>query len=509
MLLHYKNITLDKVLEDNEQPRKTKIVCTIGPSSSSVDTLVSLIDAGMNICRLNFSHGDHESHQQTIDNIQKAREARPDKHVAILLDTKGPEIRTGFLKHSKAELVKDSEVEIVCGDYEYKGDANCFACSYNKLCESVKPGDRILAADGALAMEVLKVRTEEKSVVVKMLNSGTLGERKNMNLPGNKVDIPTITEKDANDLKAFATQIDFVAVSFVQSGTDAQLVKSALNSGMPDGEETRVKLIAKIENQEGLHNFDGILEEFDSIMVARGDLGMEIPMEKVFLAQKMLIRKSNIAGKPVVTATQMLESMTKNPLPTRAESTDVANAVLDGTDCVMLSGETASGDHPLASVKTLAAICREAESVLNHEKLYLAMVNSSKHENNSRVARESTLRQLEMICSSAVKSSIDNESDVVVVLSENPSAARLVAKYRPKCRVLAVCRDDKVARQITGLNWACEVKLMEKGEEGDVMDDVINWIKGKGWVREQGTAVVLKRVEKYGKFKHVMEIVDM
>merc|ERR1719229_1308679 len=309
--------------------------------------LVQLFDAGLNICRLNFSHGDHQAHGATVKRIREAAKQRPDKPVAILLDTKGPEIRTGFFREDvggKIDLVQGQDLKLVI-DYSFKGDSTCFALSYDKLCTSVKPGNIILCADGSLSLKVKSVGLDH--VMTEVLNSVKLGERKNCNLPGVKVDLPVLQDKDINDLVNFAIphSVDFIAASFVQSAEDVQLIRKTLG---PRGRN--IKIISKIENEEGLKNIDAIIDESDGIMVARGDLGMEIPPEKVFLAQKMMIAKCNLKGKPVITATQMLESMVKAPRPTRAEASDVANAVLDGTDCVMLSGETAAGDFPINAV---------------------------------------------------------------------------------------------------------------------------------------------------------------
>merc|ERR1719367_2142523 len=309
--------------------------------------LEKLIESGMNVARLNFSHGDHEAHGQTVEKIRAAAAKFPDKPVAILLDTKGPEIRTGFFKEGvgeKIDLQQGQELKLVT-DYSYKGDSTCIALSYKALPTSVKPGNTILCADGSLSLTVKECGAD--FVNTEVMNSVKLGERKNCNLPGVKVDLPVLQDKDKDDLVKFGIPqgVDFVAASFVQSAEDVEIIRKTL------GVRGRsIKIIPKIENEEGLKNIDAIIEASDGIMVARGDLGMEIPPEKVFLAQKMMIAKCNLVGKPVITATQMLESMTGLPRPTRAEASDVANAVLDGTDCVMLSGETAGGKFPINAV---------------------------------------------------------------------------------------------------------------------------------------------------------------
>lgn len=325
--------------------RRTHIIGTMGPACWDVDKLVQLFDAGLNICRLNFSHGDFESHGRTVDNIRLALKQRPNKRVAILLDTKGPEIRTGMLKDHKSVSLKAGQQLKLVTDYNVEGDETTISCSYAKLPLSVKIGGTILLADGSVVLKVLE--TAPESVLCTVMNDATIGERKNMNLPGTKVDLPVIGDKDIKDILEFGLphDIDMIAASFVQSPDDVRRIRDILGQ-----KGQHVKIIPKIENVEGILNFDEILAVSDGIMVARGDMGMEIPPEKVFLAQKMMIAKCNVAGKPVITATQMLESMHNNPRPTRAEVADVANAVLDGTDCVMLSGETANGNFPVEAV---------------------------------------------------------------------------------------------------------------------------------------------------------------
>jgi len=326
-----------------------------------------LIDAGLNVARFNFSHGDHESHYKALGRLRAACKARPHRHVAVMLDTKGPEIRTGFLESGDKVTYERSQKLVLTTDYSFKGNSKRLACSYKSLPTSVKPGQRVLAADGSLVMKVLSCHPDKGEIVVECMNTATIGERKNMNLPGVIVDLPTVTEKDTKDILDWAipNRIDMIAASFVRKGKDVVTIRKILGKA-----GRAIKIISKIENQEGLENFDDILRESDGIMVARGDLGMELPPEKVFLAQKMMIRKCNIMGKPVITATQMLESMISNPRPTRAECTDVANAVLDGTDCVMLSGETAGGQYPVEAVKLMAAVCVEAESSIRYDRLF-------------------------------------------------------------------------------------------------------------------------------------------
>ncbi len=455
MAIHLRGsgITLDKIVKRSTEPRKTNIVCTMGPSCWDVDKLVELIDSGMGIARLNFSHGNHESHAQVIKNLHKALRQRPRAQVAVMLDTKGPEIRTGFFRKDilenggKIHLKAGQDLEIVT-DYDFLGDENTLACSYPNLPQSCKVGQMVLAADGTLVMTVKEVK--ETSVIMKVMGDATIGERKNMNLPGVPVDLPVVTEKDRKDLIDFglAQPIDMIALSFTQKGADIDVVREILGES---GEH--IKIICKIENQEGLENFNEILDKSDGIMVARGDLGMEIPPEKVFLAQKMMIRRCNIVGKPCITATQMLESMCSNPRPTRAECTDVANAVLDGSDCVMLSGETAGGKYPVRAVQMMAHVCREAEMCINYSSVYLAVRGSTMEEVGA-------MNTPEAIASSAVKTAMDMNAKMLIVLTESGNTARLVAKYRPEQPILVLTPNRHVARQSCGLLRGCTAHVV-------------------------------------------------
>lgn len=413
-----------------------------------------------------------------MTSLRQALASRPGKQVAVMLDTKGPEIRTGMLKnHEKITIPKGHEFELTT-DYEFLGDENKLACSYKELPETVSAGSTILCADGSLVLTVVECKTD--SVIVRAENNATIGERKNMNLPGCIVKLPTLTEKDQDDLRGFALVqgVDMIAASFVRRGEDIENIRSVLG---PRGKA--IKIIAKIENQEGLENYDDILNKTDGIMVARGDLGMEIPPEKVFMAQKMMIRKANIVGKPVVTATQMLESMIKNPRPTRAECTDVANAVLDGTDCVMLSGETANGEFPSEAVTIMHKICVQAESAVQYDRLYQAL----------RTSVLETLGEMstqEAIASSAVKTANDMGAKMIVVLTETGTTARLIAKYRPEQPILVLTALAETARQSEGLLKGCYAKVMGSMIGTDsILYRATEIGKTNGWITK-GDAVV-------------------
>lgn len=381
----------------------------------------------------------HEYHQETLDNLRTAME-NTRIMCAVMLDTKGPEIRTGFLKDECNPLRVTAGQQItVTTDYARKGDATTIAVSYEALARDVQPGAQILIADGSLVLKVKSTDIASGTVVAEALNGATIGERKNVNLPGVVVDLPTVTDKDIEDIRGWAVPnlVDFIAASFVRKGSDLDAIRNVLGS---DG--ASIQIISKLENQEGLMNFDNILEKTDAVMVARGDLGMEIPTEKIFLAQKMMIQKCNLAGKPVVTATQMLESMVKNPRPTRAEATDVANAVLDGTDCVMLSGESAAGMYPVEAVRVMSKICKEAEASLDYYGLFKTIMRQTKLP----------MSPLESLASSAVRTAHKVHASLIVVLTRGGSTARLVAKYRPSIPVLTVAVPVLTT---DSLSWSC------------------------------------------------------
>ncbi|XP_050371464.1 pyruvate kinase, cytosolic isozyme-like [Argentina anserina] len=432
-------MAMEKVLASvGEMRPKTKIVCTLGPSSRSVEMAEKLLRAGMNVARFNFSHGSHEYHQETLDNLRTAMN-NTGILCAVMLDTKGPEIRTGFLKDGKPIHLQQGKEITISTDYSIHGDENMISMSYKKLAEDVKPQSDILCADGTITLKVLSCDKDRGLVHCRCENTAILGERKNVNLPGVVVDLPTLTEKDKVDILQWGVpnKIDMIALSFVRKGSDLVEVRNLL------GEHAKnIMLMSKVENQEGVNNFDKILANSDAFMVARGDLGMEIPIEKIFLAQKLMIAKANRLGKPVVTATQMLESMTKSPRPTRAEATDVANAVLDGTDCVMLSGETAAGAYPETAVQTMAKICVSAEQHINYGELY------------KKIQTEALLPMSpqESLASSAVHMATSIRAALIMVLTRGGTTAKLVAKYRPSMPILSV-----VVPEVTtdSFEWSC------------------------------------------------------
>mmetsp|Transcript_38528 Transcript_38528/g.69456 ORF Transcript_38528/g.69456 Transcript_38528/m.69456 type:complete len:537 (+) Transcript_38528:108-1718(+) len=455
------NITLERVTSPSDvTDRKTKIVCTLGPACWDVPTLEGLIEAGMNVARFNFSHGDHEGHKACLDRLREAAKNK-NKHIGVLLDTKGPEIRTGFFSDGakKIDLVKGASITLTA-DYNFKGNSKKLACSYPSLATSVKTGQSILCADGSLVLTVLSCHPSDGEVVCRIENDCSVGERKNMNLPGVIVDLPTLTEKDIDDIVNWGIKndVDLIAASFVRKASDVQIIRKILGDNGGSG----IKIISKIENQEGLENYLDILQVTDGIMVARGDLGMEIPPEKVFLAQKYMIREANIAGKPVVTATQMLESMITNPRPTRAECSDVANACYDGTDAVMLSGETANGAYFRQAVEIMARTCSEAESSVNFNELYQSVRNS--------VRGRFQLSTSESMASSAVKTAVDVGAKCIVVYSESGASARHVAKFRPGMPIAVLTPNVQVARQCFGTYKGCYAYCVDSLEDTDALN---------------------------------------
>ncbi|KAE9020831.1 Pyruvate kinase [Phytophthora fragariae] len=408
--------------------RKTKIICAIGPASWSVEMLGQLLDAGMNVARLNFSHGDHELHMRSLSNLREAMAARPGCH---------------FLAGQTLEITTDYGVE---------GDSSRIACTYEQLPTSVSVGSKILCDDGSLVMTVIECRPE--SIVVRVHNDHLLEEKKNMNLPGAAIQIPGITEKDEDDLLNFAIPngVDIVSGSFVRSAANVRAIRECLGE---DGRHIRVH--AKIESQEALQNIDEIIAEADGIHVSRGDLGMELSPERVFLAQKMIIGKANRAGKPVVTSTQMLQSMTKKIIPSNAECTDVANAVLDGTDAMMLSAETAKGMYPKEAVATMAKICIEAEQALDYAEVY-RLHRAANNKNVSMYSGDST---------------------------------KLLAKYRPKANIVAVTSSTLTARQLSGVSRGVTALLVDSMTDVDDLTlQAIAFAKERGLIKS-GDVVIL------------------
>ncbi len=414
--------------------RKTKIVATIGPASDDLETLEQLLQAGLDVARLNFSHGTYEEHGRRIANLRLAME-RTGKQIALLLDTKGPEIRTGPLKEESVYL-KEGE-QLILTTLPVDGDQHKLSVSYAGLPQDVYPGAKILIDDGLIEAEVVDVEGTE--IITKILNGGELRSSKGVNVPGVSIRLPGLTEKDAADIRFGLSQgVDFIAASFVRKPSDVLEIRQVIES---EGEASNtVQIIAKIENQEGVDNLDAILEVADGIMVARGDLGVEVPAEEVPVIQKQIIAKCNQKGKVVITATQMLDSMQRNPRPTRAEVADVANAILDGTDAVMLSGETAIGKYPVEAVRTMARIAKRTEEAIHYTKWL---------EERS-AGKQNTIA--DSISQAVSRAALDLNASAILTPTESGYTARLISKYRPKAPIVAVTPHEKVARQLS-LSW--------------------------------------------------------
>ncbi|MDT9587342.1 MAG: pyruvate kinase PykF [Candidatus Arsenophonus melophagi] len=408
--------------------KKTKIVCTIGPKTESKEKLSQLLSAGMNVMRLNFSHGDHKEHSYRIKNL-RAVCSQHKQQAAILLDTKGPEIRTMRLAESKDVALIAGQNFTFTTDISVIGNKDRVAITYSGLPGDLHPGNTILVDDGLIGMEVLSITASD--IFCKVLNNGDLGENKSINLPGVSISLPALAEKDKQDLIFGCHQgIDFIAASFIRKSTDVEEIRDQL--AKHGGKN--IQIISKIENQEGLNNFDEILEASDGIMVARGDLGVEIPVEEVIFAQKMMIEKCVSARKIVITATQMLDSMIKNPRPTRAEAGDVANAILDGTDAVMLSGESAKGKYPIEAVKIMATICARTDQVMP-SRIHDSITNQK-------------LRITEAVCRGAVEMAEKLHSPLIIVATYGGKSAKSVRKYFPKAPILALTTNEETARQL-------------------------------------------------------------
>jgi pyruvate kinase len=406
----------------------TKVVCTIGPKSEDPKVLKQLLLSGMNVMRLNFSHGDHEEHGKRIKTLRKLCE-ETGKFVAIMLDTKGPEIRTGEFREGdvKYDLVEGHKITLTT-DYAFKGDDKKISVSYKDITKDLKPGDTVLIDDGLIALNVDSIEGEELHCTVK--NSGALGQKKGVNLPNVSVSLPALAPKDISDLKFGCEQgVDYVAASFIRKASDVAEVRKVLDE---NGGEN-IKIIPKIETQEGFDNFDEILELSDGIMVARGDLGVEVPVERVPYMQKVMIKKCNEAGKPVITATQMLDSMQKNPRPTRAEAGDVANAILDGTDAVMLSGESANGKYPVEAVKTMARISSVTDEIGVGRRSYTP----------------TSMTITESISKSAVYASETLNAKLIVCWTKTGRAAKMIRKYNPTVPIIALTDHPQTARQLS------------------------------------------------------------
>jgi len=427
--------------------RRTKIVCTIGPASEHVGILEKIILAGMNVARLNFSHGNHKEHYRRIQAIRKAA-GNIGKNIALLLDTKGPEIRLGLLEKEPIDLVAGAKISITTQDI--LGNENLLPVTYKDLPGDVKVGDRILISDGLISLKILGIKGQEIDCIVE--NGGKVTSRKGVNIPGVNVNLPALTDSDKQDiLFGIENNLDFIAASFIRNAFDVLAIRKIIedNNGHLD-------IISKIENREAVNNLEEIIKVSDGIMVARGDLGVEIPPEEVPLIQKTIIEKCNHIGKPVITATQMLESMINNPRPTRAEASDVANAILDGTDAIMLSGETAAGKYPVEAVETMARIAAQAESAIKFDELL----------KNKRRSLSQTVT--DAISHATVSTAQDLGVAAIITSTESGYTAMMVSKYKPRALIIAATPHARALRKLS-LVWGVQPLLVGKPDNTDNM----------------------------------------
>ncbi len=460
--------------------KKTKIICTMGPNTNNRETMKQLALNGMDVARFNFSHGDHEEHKGRLEILKSVREELG-LPIAALLDTKGPEIRTGVLKDDKKVTLTEGQ-DYILTTREVESDERICHINYDRLHEDVVPGNKILIDDGLIAMEVVKV--EGCEIHCKVLNGGELGAKKGVNVPNVKIKLPALTEKDKEDiLFGIKEGFDFIAASFVRTADAIKEIRQIL-----DENHAEMEIIAKIENAEGIENLDAIIEAADGIMVARGDMGVEIPAEQVPYIQKMIIKKCNEACKLVITATQMLDSMIRNPRPTRAEVTDVANAVYDGTDAVMLSGETAMGKYPVEAVKMMSQIAEEAESHIDYAD-YRRRDAVTKHVSNISNA----------VCFAAVSTAHDLNAKVVVAPSISGSTAKLLSKWRPEAPVIGLSPSAATVRRMQ-LYWGVRAYQAKRADSTDILVYAsMELLKEKGILKEGDLAVVTAGVVNYAR----------
>jgi pyruvate kinase len=451
--------------------RKTKIVCTIGPSSNTPEKIESLVLAGMNVARLNFSHGSHEDHKSVIDAIRQVEE-KMGRTIGILMDLQGPKIRVGTMLEGGQIIT--AGVEVILSPEKVLGTSEIIPIDYPNLVKDAKVGDTILMDDGLLECRI----TEKKGSLVKamVVVGGLLKSRKGVNLPNVKISISAITEKDFEDLDFGLSQgVDIVALSFVRSARDVQDLISHVRA-----KGSNAAIVAKIEKPEAIPVIDEIIEEADGIMVARGDLGIEIPSDQVPLIQKHIIRRCRQLGKPVITATQMLESMISNPRPTRAESSDVANAVLDGTDAIMLSGESASGKYPIEAVRVMDRICRSVEA--ESDTIYQSLTFKKPDWKEKQV--------IEALSYSCVKLAEDVNASVIATITHSGTTARRIAKYRPHVPIVAFTENEVVARQLNLVWGVHSVKINALYDTDQSIERMERYLHEHGWTQKGDRAIL-------------------
>ena len=451
--------------------RKTKVICTLGPAVDSEETLRELILAGMNCARFNFSHGTHESHLATLVRLRRVRDELG-APVATMLDTKGPEIRIKSFAGGPVTLVKDQDFTLTTEDVP--GDEHQVSVTYENLHNELAPGCRVLVDDGLVELQVQKI--EGRRILCTVDNGGVLSNNKSINIPDVHIQLPSLTEKDKEDLKfAVEQDYDFIAASFVRKASDVEDIRACLREY--GGESIRI--ISKIENREGVETLDAIIAASDGIMVARGDLGVEIPAHEVPILQKKMIKATIRQGKPVITATQMLDSMIRNPRPTRAEVSDVANAVFDGTSCVMLSGETASGKYPIEALKTMVDTAVAAEGAIDYwgrfrESALLPGVSSIS----------------DAITHSCCLTAMDLGASAILAATKTGYTAKVISRFRPGCPIIAVCQSEKTRRQLA-ISWGVHPLLTGEVDSTDRLFSMTVDVARKEGVVQPGETVVI------------------
>ena len=460
--------------------KKTKIICTMGPNTNDKNVMLELAKNGMDVARFNFSHGDYSEHLGRLEILKEVRKEL-DIPVAALLDTKGPEIRTGVLKDGKKVTLKEGQIYTLT-TREIVGDDTIGHINYSGLNEDVSAGNTILIDDGLIELKVNEVN--DTDIVCTVVNGGELGERKGVNVPNVSIKLPALTEKDKEDIRFGIKQgFDFIAASFVRTADCIREIKAML-----DEAGSSIKVIAKIENAEGIENLDEIIAEADGIMVARGDMGVEIPAQKVPNIQKMIIRKCNVACKTVITATQMLDSMIRNPRPTRAEVTDVANAVYDGTDAVMLSGETAMGKYPVEALKMMSSIVEETESYLDYTAYRQRKVSAENMKNVSNA-----------VCCASVSTAHDIGADYIIVPSITGFTSMMLSKWKPAARILGMSPSMSTVRQMQ-LQWGVTPVWSRRADSTDeLIENSIEELKEKNFVESGKLAVLTAGVVSYAR----------
>ncbi len=451
--------------------KKTKIICTMGPNTNDRNVMKALAENGMDIARFNFSHGNHEEQKERLAMLRSVSE-EVGLPIAALLDTKGPEIRTGLLKDEKKVTLTAGQTYTLT-TRDIIGDDQIGHINYNGLNEDVAKGNTILIDDGLIELRVEEVN--DTDIVCTVINGGELGQRKGVNVPNVKIKLPALTEKDKEDIRFGIEQgFDFIAASFVRTADAILEIKEMLKEA-----GSTIQVIAKIENQEGVDNLDAIIEASDGIMVARGDLGVEVPAHEVPHLQKMMIRKCNLACKPVITATQMLDSMIRNPRPTRAEVTDVANAVYDGTDVVMLSGETAMGKYPVEALKMMCRICEDSESHLDYNAYRQRKVSAANEKNISN-----------SVCYSTVSTAHNLDAKAIIAPTISGFTTRLLSKWRPAVQIIGLSPNASAVRQMQ-IYWGVKPFQAKRAESTDILIwSSLELLKDKGVLKEGDLTVV-------------------